>query len=56
MSLIINNLDMVVQRQEETGTSQPAKQQQQPAPAQPNEDIRDALRRQAERRARLRAY
>jgi hypothetical protein len=56
MSVIINNLDMVVQRQDEAAPSQPAKPQQPPATGEQNQDLRDTLRRQADRKARLRAY
>ncbi len=56
MSVIINNMDMVVQRKDEETDQHASGKPEQPAMPQPNQDLRDILRQQVERRARLRAY
>lgn len=58
MSVIINELEVVVESPAEQGTGEPTQQEQETplAPPLAPQDIRDILRYQRERMARIRAH
>jgi hypothetical protein len=56
MAVIINEFEVVVDSPEEQPAQETAPAEQGPAPSLTPQDIRDVLRHQMERRARLRAH